>query len=139
MFGSEILEVAIGVIFFYILLSLICSAINEWISGIFSLRARNLETAISAYWVALSPGARTTIDPTQTVYVTWTGLTVPSGWTLTAEWYDSTLGWISWVEGTTLDFTKNIWKYEVAFFLTIPVEAVTGTYDFGIQFDSGNS
>ncbi len=46
MFGSEILEVAIGLIFFYILLSLICSAINEWISGIFSLRAKNLEIAI---------------------------------------------------------------------------------------------
>ncbi len=46
MFGSEILEVAIGLIFFYILLSLICSGINEWISGIFSLRAKNLETAI---------------------------------------------------------------------------------------------
>ncbi len=46
MFGSEILEVAIGIIFFYILLSLICSAINEWISRIFSLRAKNLEKAI---------------------------------------------------------------------------------------------
>lgn len=47
MFGSEILEVAIGLIFFYILLSLICSAINEWISRIFALRAKNLEKAIS--------------------------------------------------------------------------------------------
>ena len=46
MFGSEILEVAIGLIFFYILLSLICSAINEWISRIFALRAKNLEKAI---------------------------------------------------------------------------------------------
>ena len=42
MFGSSILEVAIGVVFIYLLLSLICSAINEGISSIINKRGRNL-------------------------------------------------------------------------------------------------
>ncbi len=33
MFGSSILEVAIGVVFVYLFISLICSAINEWIAS----------------------------------------------------------------------------------------------------------
>jgi hypothetical protein len=46
MFGSEILEIAIGIFFLYLLLSLFCSAINEWISRIFELRANNLREGI---------------------------------------------------------------------------------------------
>lgn len=46
MFGSTVLEVAIGLVFIYLLLSLLCSAINEWIAQIFALRARTLSEGI---------------------------------------------------------------------------------------------
>jgi len=46
MFGSVILDVAISIIFIYLFLSLIGSALNEWISGILKLRSRNLEKGI---------------------------------------------------------------------------------------------
>ncbi len=46
MFGSEVLEVAIGVVFVYLLLSLICSAISELMSRAFAMRSSNLEDAI---------------------------------------------------------------------------------------------
>lgn len=42
MFGSNILEVAIGVIFVYLLLSLICTALNEGIASLLDKRANNL-------------------------------------------------------------------------------------------------
>jgi len=40
------LEVAIGLGFIYLLLSLLCTAINEWISQMFAMRAQNLKTGI---------------------------------------------------------------------------------------------
>ncbi len=46
MFGSTVLEVAIGIIFIYLLLSLVCSVVNEWIAGILALRAKNLAAGI---------------------------------------------------------------------------------------------
>ncbi len=46
MFGSAVLEVAIGLVFVYLLLSLLCTTINEWIAGIFNLRAKTLEEGI---------------------------------------------------------------------------------------------
>lgn len=46
MFGSGILDVAVGLIFVYFFLSLICSVITEWISRIRSLRAITLEQGI---------------------------------------------------------------------------------------------
>lgn len=46
MFGSKILEVVIGVVFVYFLLSLICSALNELITRFLSMRAKNLENGI---------------------------------------------------------------------------------------------
>jgi hypothetical protein len=46
MFGSGILDVAIGVIVVYLFLSLICSVITEWISKRFEMRAKNLEEGI---------------------------------------------------------------------------------------------
>lgn len=42
MFGSSILEVAIGVIFVYLVLSLICTAINEGIATLLNKRGKNL-------------------------------------------------------------------------------------------------
>jgi hypothetical protein len=46
MFGSAILEVAIGLILIYALLSALCSAVNELVAGAFSLRARNLKHGV---------------------------------------------------------------------------------------------
>jgi N-acetylmuramoyl-L-alanine amidase len=46
MFGSDILDVAIGLVFVYLLLSLICSIVNEGIAAFFSMRATNLEDGI---------------------------------------------------------------------------------------------
>lgn len=46
MFGSQILEVVIGIIFVYWLLSLIISTLNEIFSRIFSMRANDLEKGI---------------------------------------------------------------------------------------------
>lgn len=46
MFGSQILEVAIGMVFVYFVLSMICSSVNEWIASRLSMRAKCLEKAI---------------------------------------------------------------------------------------------
>jgi hypothetical protein len=42
MFGSSVLEVAIGVIFVYLVLSLICTAVNEAIATVINKRGKNL-------------------------------------------------------------------------------------------------
>jgi hypothetical protein len=46
MFGSVIIEVAIGLVFVYLLLSLICSAVNEMIEAKLKNRATDLEKGI---------------------------------------------------------------------------------------------
>lgn len=46
MFGSTILEVAIGLIFVYLLFSLLCSAIREGIAGLLRTRAVHLQRGI---------------------------------------------------------------------------------------------
>lgn len=46
MFGSAILDIAIGLVFVFLLLSLVCSAANELIETILKQRSRNLEKAI---------------------------------------------------------------------------------------------
>jgi hypothetical protein len=46
LFGSTLLDVVIGLFFIYLLLSLVCSAINEAIARMFSLRARTLENGL---------------------------------------------------------------------------------------------
>jgi hypothetical protein len=46
MFGSGVLDVAIGVAFLYLLLSLLCSAITEGIARIFALRSGNLKAGV---------------------------------------------------------------------------------------------
>lgn len=46
LFGSTMIEVAIGVIFVYLLVSLLCSALNELIEAWLRYRARYLETGI---------------------------------------------------------------------------------------------
>jgi hypothetical protein len=42
LFGSTVLEVAIGMIFIYLLLSLLCSAVNEYIEAKLNYRSKNL-------------------------------------------------------------------------------------------------
>jgi hypothetical protein len=46
MLGSMALELAISMVFVYLLLSLLCTAINEWIAGLAALRSRTLEQGI---------------------------------------------------------------------------------------------
>jgi hypothetical protein len=46
LFGSTILEVAIGVIFVYLLLSLLCSAFNELLESFIKMRASDLKQGI---------------------------------------------------------------------------------------------
>ena len=47
LFNSTILDWAIGLVFVYLLLAIICTNINEWIAGIASLRAKTLFKAIT--------------------------------------------------------------------------------------------
>jgi hypothetical protein len=42
MFGSNVLEIAIGIVFVYLLLSLLCTVINEGIANFFEMRGKNL-------------------------------------------------------------------------------------------------
>lgn len=46
MFGSQVIDVAIGMVFVYLLLSLVCSAANELIETILKDRAKKLEEGI---------------------------------------------------------------------------------------------
>ncbi len=46
LFGSEMLEVAIGLSFMYLLLSIVCSTVTEWISWVLKLRAKVLVDGI---------------------------------------------------------------------------------------------
>ena len=46
MFGSGVLEIAIGMLFIYLLLSTISSALNEWIGGLTASRSRSLEAGV---------------------------------------------------------------------------------------------
>src|SRR5258707_1136311 len=48
MLNSTTLEVAIGMAFIYLLLSLFCTAINEAIAGFLGSRAKNLEKGIKS-------------------------------------------------------------------------------------------
>jgi hypothetical protein len=45
-FGSTVLEVAIGVVFIYLSLSLVCTAANELVASVMTWRARNLARGI---------------------------------------------------------------------------------------------
>ncbi|MCP4044019.1 MAG: hypothetical protein GY731_19020, partial [Gammaproteobacteria bacterium] len=47
MFGSAFREVAIGLVFLYLILSLACSAFTEAIAGMFDLRSKNLKAAVT--------------------------------------------------------------------------------------------
>lgn len=57
MFNSSILDVAVGLVFVFLTLSLICSAANEGIESFLKKRAKNLERGIRELLGDLSPGA----------------------------------------------------------------------------------
>ena len=61
MFNSTILDVAIGMIFIYLLLSLMCSAANEMIELMLKKRAIDLERGIRELLVRVPNLARTDI------------------------------------------------------------------------------
>ena len=42
MFDHPIIDVGLGLIFFYVVLSLVASAVQEWIASLFALRSKNL-------------------------------------------------------------------------------------------------
>lgn len=46
MFNSDTLEVGIGMVFMFLMMSLICTGIKEWIEGILKWRAMDLEQAL---------------------------------------------------------------------------------------------
>src|SRR3712207_2263868 len=46
LFGSAVLDVALGMIFIYLLLSIVCTAANEWIAGLSKSRATVLRNSI---------------------------------------------------------------------------------------------
>jgi hypothetical protein len=46
MFGSETLEVAIGLVLVFFIMSLLCSTVTEWISRVLALRAKTLKDGI---------------------------------------------------------------------------------------------
>ena len=46
MFGSNVLEIAIGIVFVYLLLSLLCTVINEGIANFWEMRGKNLLSGV---------------------------------------------------------------------------------------------
>ncbi len=71
-FGSTVLDTAIGLVLVYLLLSLICTTINEWISGIFATRAKFLEQGITRLLAGQKlpalEGAEPTVDLLKSFY-----------------------------------------------------------------------
>ena len=47
MLSMPIIEIAIGLVFAFVLLSILCSIINEWVANALSLRSRNLKKTVS--------------------------------------------------------------------------------------------
>jgi hypothetical protein len=46
MFGLPVIEVAIGLVFAYVLLSILCTFVSEWFARLVKLRSRNLNRAL---------------------------------------------------------------------------------------------
>jgi hypothetical protein len=47
MLSMPIIEIAIGLVFTFVLLSILCSIINEWVANIMSLRSKNLKENVA--------------------------------------------------------------------------------------------
>ena len=46
MFDHPIIDVGLGLVFFYVVLSLVASAVQEWIASLFALRSKNLRAGV---------------------------------------------------------------------------------------------
>ena len=46
MFEHPILDIGLGLVFFYVILSLVASAVQEWIASLFALRSKNLWSGV---------------------------------------------------------------------------------------------
>src|SRR5580704_11344080 len=57
MFDSSVLDVAIGLIFVYLLLGLMCTTVNEWLAQLFKTRAATLKEGIRRLLNAPPDGA----------------------------------------------------------------------------------
>lgn len=64
MFGSTILDVAIGLIFIYLILSMICSTANELVASIAKSRSKMLARGITKLLQGMGPPAATAAAPT---------------------------------------------------------------------------
>lgn len=47
MFEHPILDIGLGLVFFYVILSLVASAVQEWIASLFALRSKNLLSGVT--------------------------------------------------------------------------------------------
>src|SRR5580658_5626161 len=56
LFGSTILDVALGLVFVYLLLAIMCTTVNEWVASLFKIRSQMLEKGIRQLLDA-QPGA----------------------------------------------------------------------------------
>jgi hypothetical protein len=59
--SSGVVEVAVCLAFVYLLLSLLCSVVNEWIAGILGSRAQNLENGIQSMFTDGKLNAQTSL------------------------------------------------------------------------------
>jgi hypothetical protein len=57
MFNSSVLDVAIGLIFVYLLLGLMCTTVNEWLAQLFKTRGATLKEGIRQLLNARPDGA----------------------------------------------------------------------------------
>ncbi len=57
MFDHPIIDVALGLVLFYIVLSLVVSAVQEWVASLFGLRAKNLRAGLENLIDGPGPGA----------------------------------------------------------------------------------
>ncbi len=46
LFGSAILDTAVGLVFIYLLLAICCTTVNEWIAGLFNFRGKYLKRGV---------------------------------------------------------------------------------------------
>ncbi len=46
MFEHPILDIGLGLVFFYVILSLVTSAVQEWIASFLALRSKNLLSGV---------------------------------------------------------------------------------------------
>ena len=46
MFDHPIIDVTLELVFFFVILSLVASAMQEWIASVFSLRSKNLRSGV---------------------------------------------------------------------------------------------